>query len=144
MKQLGFSVLFLLAACGSAEKLVQTAESPDGSMSANFYTTNLGACCSMHSRIELTYTNWKSERVTEEVYRSSGGSPVKIEWLDNWNLLVTDCDAAKIEMKSSISTHKSSEHDYRRLHLISAYSRNGSVNGIPYCERHDIREDWRP
>lgn len=143
MKWIGAPLLAFLAACGSAENLAQTAESPDGSMTAKFFVTSLGACCSMRSRVELTYKNGDAELVTEDVYHSSGGSPLRINWLDNWNLLVTDCGAAKIEMKSSIWTHKSSKNDHRRVHVVSAYAQNSSVNGVRYCEKHKMGDGWK-
>ncbi|MEH6790302.1 hypothetical protein [Parasphingorhabdus sp.] len=125
--------LLLITACASQEKLAETVRSPDGSMTAKLFVTDLGACCSPHARVELSYRDDQSAGITKEVYSSAGGWPLKIEWIDNWNLVVTACDAHTTKMKSSIYTEKTAENDYRLLNIISAHGRGEQINGKTYC-----------
>ncbi len=134
MRGIALIFLLLIAACASQEKLTETVRSPDGSMTAKLFVTDLGTCCSPQGRVELSYRDDESIQITKQVYSSAGGWPYKIEWFDDWNLIVTACDAHTTELSSSITTDKSSGNNYRRLHVISAHGRDEEINGKKYCQ----------
>ncbi|CAN0593050.1 unnamed protein product, partial [Ectocarpus sp. 12 AP-2014] len=100
-----FFIFVFLTGC-SQNSVSESLTSPDKMYDLRLVVKDSGAFIAPTAKLWLVDKNQYTGEAEREVFRGKGGWPIKVEWYDQHNIILTFCNPKRVEYLSGIVENK--------------------------------------